>query len=304
MNKLTVIGSINMDLVVGVERFPNPGETLTGTRFTTVPGGKGANQAVALARLGARVSMAGRVGRDGFGDQYLEHFQREGVDVSLVERSCAATGVALIEVDASGENHIVVVPGANHLIDPEWTRRMLEGIDTRGIVLMQLEIPMEAVLAAARRVAQDGGMLVLDPAPMQPMPDELLRHAYIVTPNEHELQALTQNMPKESTIHERMAELMRRGAKRVLNKRGAQGAYLLTEDGMKHIPAFAVKAVDSTAAGDSFNAALAFSLAEGRALVDCVRFACAVGALATTKFGAQAGMPTLAEAESFLSNAP
>ncbi len=304
MRQLYVIGSINMDLVVGVERFPAPGETLTGTRFATVPGGKGANQAVALARLGAQVGMVGRVGRDGFGDAYLRHLEAEGVVASLVERSDAATGVALIEVDARGENHIVVVPGANHAADAGWMERALARIPADSIVLMQLEIPMESVLTAARHISAGGGTLILDPAPMQPMPDELLRHARVITPNEHELRALTLDMPNDASMEERILDLRRRGARCVLHKRGAEGAYLLEEgkEEIEHIPAFDVKAVDTTAAGDSFNAGFAYGLTMDLPIRECARVACAVGGLAATRFGAQAGMPTVEEVRQLIIN--
>ncbi len=295
MEPILVIGSINMDLVVGVERFPNPGETLTGTRFSTVPGGKGANQAMALAKLGVPVSMAGRVGQDGFGDEYLQHFAGAGVDAALVERSDQPTGVALIEVDASGENRIVVAPGANRDANGAWIRGLLPRIAKSSIVLMQLEIPMEAVLLAAREVHRNGGLLVLDPAPMQPMPEELLSLAAVLTPNEHELKALTPDLAADAPAEERLRALMARGAGCVLHKRGAHGAYLCTDGQIEHIPAYRVTAVDTTAAGDSFNAGLAAGLYQGLSLNEAAKLACAVGALSTTRFGAQAGMPSMDE---------
>lgn len=285
MDTLYVIGSINMDLVARVDRFPKPGETLTGTAFSTVPGGKGANQAVMLARLGAPVAMVGGVGKDGFGDAYLRGLEADGVGTSLIGRFDSPTGVAMIEVDASGENHIVVVPGANREVTPAFLAKTLPASVFSGIVLMQLEIPMDSVLYAARRIEGAGGRLILDPAPMQPMPDELLGLSWIVTPNEHELAALTAG--SDAPFEEKMRLLAARGARRVLHKRGAQGCYLLDGGDILHIPPVKVDAVDTTGAGDAFNAALAFALAKGRPLPDAARVANYVGAQSTTKIGAQ-----------------
>jgi len=293
MQKLTVIGSINMDLVARVDRFPKPGETLTGTSFTTVPGGKGANQAVTLARLGANVAMVGRVGEDAFGDTYLRSFEKDGVDTTYVGRGASPTGIAMIEVDASGENNIVVVPGANRDITPEWLESMPDTL-FGGIVLMQLEIPMESVLFAARRIARLGGTLVLDPAPMQPMPDELLELAAILTPNEHELTALTADI--DAPFQERMRELARKGARCVLHKRGAHGAYLLREGTILHMPPVKVEAVDTTGAGDAFNAALAYALAKGKTMEEAMETACRIAALSVTYVGGQ-GLPSLVGAD-------
>lgn len=301
MKKCAVIGSINMDMVLSVPRFPAAGETLTGGNFQTVPGGKGANQAVALGRLGATVRMAGRVGDDAFGRRYLDHFRQNGVDVRAVDAVAGtATGVADILVNAAGENCIVIAPGANGLCDLEWLDRALEATADCEIFLLQLEIPLDTVAEAVRRLRKMGKTILLDPAPAVPLPEDVLSAVDFLTPNETELKAVTAGLPEDAGIEERVRHLVGGSGRVVVHKRGADGAYIGTRDGIEHVPGFSVRAVDTTAAGDTFNAGLAAGLAMGWPLRDAVRLANAAGALAVTAYGAQEGMPSLEQAQALM----
>lgn len=301
MKKCAVIGSINMDMVLSVPRFPAAGETLTGGNFQTVPGGKGANQAVALGRLGAPVRMAGRVGDDAFGRRYLDHFRKNGVDVRAVDAVAGtATGVADILVNAAGENCIVIAPGANGLCDLEWLDRALEATADCEIFLLQLEIPLDTVAEAVRRLRKMGKTILLDPAPAVPLPEDVLSTVDFLTPNETELKAVTAGLPEDAGIEERVRHLVGGSGRVVVHKRGADGAYIGTRDGIEHVPGFSVRAVDTTAAGDTFNAGLAAGLAMGWPLRDAVRLANAAGALAVTAYGAQEGMPSLEQAQALM----
>ena len=301
MKKCAVIGSINMDMVLSVPRFPAAGETLTGGNFQTVPGGKGANQAVALGRLGAPVRMAGRVGDDAFGRRYLDHFRQNGVDVRAVDAVAGtATGVADILVNAAGENCIVIAPGANGLCDLEWLDRALEATADCEIFLLQLEIPLDTVAEAVRRLRKMGKTILLDPAPAVPLPEDVLSAVDFLTPNETELKAVTAGLSEDAGIEERVRHLVGGSGRVVVHKRGADGAYIGTRDGIEHVPGFSVRAVDTTAAGDTFNAGLAAGLAMGWPLRDAVRLANAAGALAVTAYGAQEGMPSLEQAQALM----
>ena len=301
MKKCAVIGSINMDMVLSVPRFPAAGETLTGGNFQTVPGGKGANQAVALGRLGAPVRMAGRVGDDAFGRRYLDHFRKNGVDVRAVDAVAGtATGVADILVNAAGENCIVIAPGANGLCDLEWLDRALEATADCEIFLLQLEIPLDTVAEAVRQLRKMGKTILLDPAPAVPLPEDVLSAVDFLTPNETELKAVTSGLPEDAGIEERVRHLVGGSGRVVVHKRGADGAYIGTRDGIEHVPGFSVRAVDTTAAGDTFNAGLAAGLAMGWPLRDAVRLANAAGALAVTAYGAQEGMPSLEQAQALM----
>ena len=302
--RICVIGSLNVDLTVGVSRFPLPGETLTGRSFDTFTGGKGGNQAIAAARLGADVYMVGCVGEDANGAHYLQELERGGVDARRVARvEEAPTGVALIEVDASGENRIVVVPGANHCLDRAAIDRALPTISSCGILLMQLEVPLDSVLYAATVARQNGLTVISDPAPAQPLSDALLALCDFITPNEHELNALT-GLPSdaEQEAIDACRQLIERGARAVLNKRGGRGALLVTSDGAWAVPGYKVEAIDTTAAGDTFNAGFAVGLSLGMGLLDAVRLANAAGALSVTALGAQGAMPSFQRAVELCGN--
>lgn len=294
MKKCAVIGSINMDMVIGVPRFPQPGETLTGRKFETVPGGKGANQAIAMARLGAPVRMAGQVGNDAFGSRYIEHFAQNGVDVSAVGRAeGCSTGVADILVSQEGENFIVIVPGANGACDIQWLDRVLPALEDCDIFLLQLEIPLETVVECIRRLRRAGKTIILDPAPAVPLPEDVLSQVDILTPNETELRIITPGLPEDASPEARIRSLIGDSDRMVVHKRGASGAYIGTREGIVHVPGFKVNVVDTTAAGDTFNAGLAVGLAMGKTVEESVRLGNAAAALSLTAFGAQDGMPSM-----------
>ncbi|BDG62355.1 ribokinase [Caldinitratiruptor microaerophilus] len=303
--EIVVVGSLNLDLVARVPRRPLPGETVLGSALEQHPGGKGANQAVAAARLGARVAMVGAVGADGFGDALLASLRRDGVETRWVERRAGSgTGVALITVDDQAENSIIVIPGANGLVDPEQVARATPAIRAARVMLLQLEIPLPAVMAAARLGREHGLTVLLDPAPApppdRPLPPELLALADYVTPNESEAAALT-GLPVNPDDPRPVAEaLLRRGARRALIKLGARGAYLLGPEGEFRHPGFRVDAVDTTAAGDAFAGGLAAALHRGMPAGEALTWGCAAGALAATRPGAQEAMPMRDEFEGFL----
>ncbi|MFR9711115.1 ribokinase [Paenibacillus sp. MB22_1] len=298
--KVAVIGSLNMDIVVETRRHPQVGETLLGEQIRFIPGGKGANQAVAAARLGAETAMIGAVGEDAFGRELLEALRQDGVDISGVKRlpGCT-TGVASIYV-AEGDNSIVVVPGANYRVSPEDIDENEDKLRRADIVLLQLEIPVDTVFYAAQKAKSLGKTVVLNPAPAQPLPPELFGYVDYVTPNRTELSRYT-GMDADGT---KLAAAMRRmkemEAKHIITTLGADGSAYLTEDGeVRTVPGHQVKVVDTTGAGDCYNAGLAVSLAKRRSLREAVEYAALVSALSVTKFGAQAGMPSEAEAERF-----
>jgi len=302
--KICVLGSLNIDLTVSMDRFHQPGETVTGLDFNTFTGGKGGNQAVAAARLGGEVYMVGCVGEDAHGQLYLNTLEKEGVNTKFVEKTDeVSTGVALIEVDKSGENRIVVVPGANHAVTTDLVSRSLEAIETSGVMLLQLETPIESVTHAAAIGKRNGLKVILDPAPARPLSDALLILCDYITPNETELATLT-GLPTDTEEDAIFAcsKLIKRGVKAVLHKRGAKGAMLVTKDGARMFPGFRVDAVDTTAAGDTFNAGFAVGLAMGMPVDDAVRLANAAGALSTTGLGAQAAMPDLYSACGLVEN--
>lgn len=294
---VVVFGSINMDLIVHTPRWPVAGETVTGQTFYTVPGGKGANQAVAAARLGAPTRMAGRVGSDAFGSQLRAHLQTEGVDVAGVALDGdQPSGVALIAVDAAAQNRIIVVPGANGAVGAADLTRLEAALAGARVLLLQLEVPLDAVLGAARAAAAAGVPVVLDPAPVpDPLPGELLAQATILTPNEPEAAALLGfPLDGEAAIVRAGRALVARGAHNVIITLGSRGVYWT--DGRAEVfrPGVPVAAVDTVGAGDAFNGALAVALAEGHPLDIAITWGLAAGALAVTQPGAQAALPTRA----------
>jgi ribokinase len=294
MSRIVVVGSINMDLVTVASQFPAPGETRLGDRFLTVPGGKGANQAVAAARLGAQVSLVGALGDDDFGRQLRQGLLDEGVDLQhLATFDDVASGTASITV-AAGENQIVVVPAANARVTPAQVERASAIIGRADAVLVQLEIPLATVEATLRLCHRLAVPLILNPAPAQRLPVEWLALASYLTPNQHELTSVL-----GADADEDFQALMRRSPCPLVLTRGAEGAWYRTSGEPIHQPGFKVDAIDSTGAGDTFNAALAVFLGEG--LPAAVRKACAAAALSVTRLGAQAGMPTHEAVAAFLS---
>lgn len=296
MARIVVVGSINMDLVTLAPRFPAPGETLLGERFLTVPGGKGANQAVAAARLGAEVTLIGAIGRDAFGVELARGLTDEGIDLAhVVTRDDVGSGTASITV-AEGDNQIVVVPAANACVTPAQVEQARDRIEHADAVLVQMEIPLDAVEATVRFGHRFGVPVILNPAPAQRLPREWLALASYLTPNQHELATV---LGADDT--EDFRELMQRAPCPVVLTRGSEGAWYREQGEPKHQPGFAVDVVDTTGAGDTFNGALAVYLREG--LDRAVRKACAAAALSVTRLGAQGGMPRADEVDAFLARA-
>jgi ribokinase len=302
MKGIVVVGSLNMDFVVAVKHLPAPGETILGHNFRMIPGGKGANQACAAARLaseGTRVRMIGRVGQDMFGDHLKASLSAAGVDVSSVHASRSLpTGVALIPVETSGQNSIIVASGANQDLpaaDVEAMRRVFRG---SRVAMFQLETPLDTVAAAMRLAREEGLLTILDPAPAQPLSDDLMKLVDFLTPNEAEALGLLGQAVRRLTVEEAagVAERLRsRGPGTVIVKLGEQGCYA-----DMHYRGFAVNAVDTTAAGDTFNAGLAVGLAESWGLSRAIPFANAAAAISVTRPGAQASAPTRIEVDGFL----
>ncbi|MFD0958683.1 ribokinase [Paenibacillus chungangensis] len=298
--KVTVIGSLNMDLVVSMPRMPKQGETLTGDAIHYIPGGKGANQAVGCARLGADVTMIGAVGSDRFGEHILQDMRRFGVSVeALAVLEDKPTGTASI-FHTSEDNSIVIVPGANGAVTPEMIDAHASAIVSADIVLLQLEIPLDAV-ERALQIARSGGVrTVLNPAPAVHLPQEVLSLCDYVTPNEHEFELLSSLAlgESEALIEEGIRSWEERYGNKLLMTRGKHGVSYLDDNRLQTASAPIVEAVDTTGAGDCFNAAFCYGLASGWELKQAVPFAVKAASLSVTRFGAQAGMPTLQEVES------
>ncbi|PRA07425.1 MULTISPECIES: ribokinase [unclassified Paenibacillus] len=292
MAKICVIGSSSMDLVVTSSRRPGAGETVLGDSFKTVPGGKGANQAVAAARLGAEVAMIGRVGDDAFGKDIVENFRANAVNTQNVKPvTHLESGTAHI-ILAEGDNSIVVVEAANREVTPAYVDEAAELIRGADIVLIQQEIPEETVVHVSALCAEFGTPLLLNPAPARTLPQQVIDNAAYITPNEHEAEILFQGMSP--------AQALRQYPNKLFITEGSKGVRYF--DGTEEIlvPTYKVEAVDTTGAGDTFNAAFAVALAEGKALQESIRFANRAASLSVTKFGAQGGMPTRDEVEESL----
>lgn len=300
---VVVFGSINMDLVVRTPRLPAPAETITGHEFFTAPGGKGANQAVAAARLGVPTRMVGRVGGDAFGQELRQNLASAGADVSAVFTDpTVSSGVAVIGVDDNAQNNIIIVPGANGRVGQDDLPRLEASLAGAKVLLLQLEIPLEAVVAAARLAHQRGITVVLDPAPAQPLPAELYTLVDILTPNEVEAgQLVGAAVKSQAEAADAAKKLLDLGVKTAIIKMGALGVLYAQAGGdVTFVPAFKVQAVDTVAAGDAFNSGLAAALLEGKSLPEAIRWGAAAGALSATKRGAQPSMPARAEFDAFL----
>jgi len=299
---IVVIGSANTDMVVKMPRLPRPGETVLGGRFFMAAGGKGANQAVAAARLGARVTFVGRLGRDMFGRQTEENLRREGIDTTYLTWDAETpSGVALIMVSEDGENSIAVAPGANGALTPADVERAEPAIAGASAVVLQLEVPLDAVQRAVELAASHGVRAILNPAPAAPLPHDLLCRVDLLTPNEHEARLLSGPDGGAADGAEAAAEaLLARGVRAVAMTLGRRGALVAEAGRMELVPSFKVTPVDTTGAGDAFNGALAFMWGQGHPLVEAVRYANAVAALATTVMGAQPSMPTAEKVAEFL----
>jgi len=300
---VTVVGSIHVDFYIRLPKLPRSGETVLGYDFIVKPGGKGANQAVAAAKLGAETYMVGRVGGDVFADQLLENLRKNSVDIRHVYKDPTThTGVAFILLDQeTGENVIAVAPGADLKVSREDVDRALDTIKSSKVLLLQLEIPVETVVYAARRAWESGVKVLLNPAPARQLPEEIYRYVHVITPNMIEASHLT-GITVESVEDAVKAgkKLVERGVKYVVITMGARGALVVSEDLVEHIPAYKVSVVDTTGAGDAFNGALAVFIAEGMSITDACRLANAAAALKITRVGAQEGLPTRRELFEFI----
>lgn len=292
-NKIIVTGSMNMDMVVKTSHIPEPGETVLGGTFFMNPGGKGANQAVAVARLGGDVAFIGKIGDDVFGKQSSQLFDEEGVDIDGIRSDPdAPSGIALITVDESGENSIVVAPGANANLEPEDVEKSFNRYPAAKILLIQLEIPMETVKFAAAYAKRRNMVVILNPAPANTLIPGMFHLIDIITPNVHEAEMLSGVKITNMASAEMAARAIhRQGVSNVIITLGRQGAVLLENDLFHCIPAEEVETVDTTAAGDVFNGALAVAIAEGKQLRDAISFACRAAAIAVTRLGAQSSIP-------------
>ena len=290
---IIVVGSSNTDMVIKAAKFPLPGETILGGEFFLFPGGKGANQAVAAARLGGNVIFIAKVGNDIFGEQALQQFKREGIITDYVAKDPdRPSGVALITVDSKGENTIAVAQGSNGALSSDDVQKAESEFEKSDIVLTQLETPLQTILHVAKLVGKFQKRLILNPAPGMKLPDDLFPSLYLITPNESETEVLTGISVRDNSSIKRAAEKLKEmGVANVIITLGSEGAYLYNDAGGKHIPTKKVKAIDTTAAGDVFNGALAVALSENRTLEQAAEFANHAAAISVTKMGAQASAP-------------
>ena len=297
MTKITIIGSSNTDMVIKSAHLPAPGETVLGGDFFMNPGGKGANQAVAAARLGGEVHFVCKVGKDVFGETAIQQFKNEGIHTRFVTKDAfAPSGIALINVDAKGENCITVASGANNCLSKADIDKATEIFEAGDFVLIQLETPLETVVYAAAKAAKKGLKVVLNPAPAAELPTELFPHLYAITPNETEAEILTGVAVMDLISAEKAANiLLKKGVQHVIITLGAEGALYKTAYETQHIPVAKVVAQDTTAAGDCFNGALVVGLSEGMSWPEAIAFACKAASISVTRLGAQASMPRLNE---------
>ncbi len=297
MANILIVGSINMDLVVRVPHVPKPGETILGENFETFPGGKGANQAVAASRMGGEVTMVGRVGNDDFGNTLIQGLVENQIRTThVIKDSEAPTGIAMIAVAADGENMIVVASGANKEVSIEDVNNTRELMREADLLLVQLECPLETVSESIDLAKAYDVPVVLNPAPAQPLSEALLTKVDYLTPNEIELALLGE----KEDIDQAIKNLRGMGVRNLILTLGHNGVRVVTDEIDQHIPAYETTVVDTTAAGDAFNGALAVALAEGKPFLEAVHWGLAAGSLATTKRGAQPSLPTREEVESFL----
>ncbi|MES2111683.1 MAG: ribokinase [Bacteroidota bacterium] len=296
-SSILVIGSTNTDMVIKADHLPAPGETILGGSFFMNPGGKGANQAVAAKRLGGDVTFIAKTGNDIFGERSLQLFKDEGIDTTyMIADPANPSGVALITIDKNAENCIVVASGANAALTPVDLLPATDAIKQAGTILMQLEIPLETVLYVAKMAAANQCKMILNPAPACELPDALFKHIAIITPNKKEAEMLSGiSINGMEDVHAAAVAIREKGVETVIITLGPEGAFISNKDMEQLVPATAVKAVDTTAAGDVFNGALAVALAEGHALVDAVDFGCRAAAISVTRLGAQSAAPYRSE---------
>lgn len=300
MKNICVIGSLNMDLVVNVDTMPKPGQTIIGSNFKEVPGGKGANQAVAMARLNGNVSMIGKVGEDGFGQTLINSLKNDKVDTTYIQTSKGATGVALITVDKNAQNSIVVSPGANFEVKEDDIDNNIEAIKNSDIVVLQLETPLNTIKYALNKAKELNKYTILNPAPAVKLDDEIIKNVDLLTPNETELEIISGvSIETEEDIQKAAQIMIEKGVKELIVTLGSKGSLYITKEKSMFKKAYKVEAVDTTAAGDSYTGALAVALSQDKNIEDAMDFASKVGALSVLKEGAQSSLPTLEDVKNF-----
>lgn len=300
MKKIVVLGSINMDLVTFCERAPRGGETLLGKEFRQIPGGKGANQAVAMGKLGADVTMLGKVGTEGMGEILLNSMEKDGVKTDRIEKSSVTTGIAKIIVEESGQNRILVVPGANGDVDNAYVDRNIETVKNSDVLVCQLEIPMESVKYAFSKAKEMGKITVLNPAPAAHLDEEIIKNSDYIIPNETELEIITGiKTDTLEGVKEAAAALLQKGVKGLLITLGSKGSLYIDRDKEIMTPAYKVKAVDTTAAGDSFIGGFVKGLSQGMETEQAIELGTKVAAISVTRIGAQTSLPTEEEVKNF-----
>lgn len=300
MKNICVIGSLNMDLVVNVDIMPKPGQTIIGSNFKEVPGGKGANQAVAMARLNGNVSMIGKVGEDGFGQTLINSLKNDKVDTTYIQTSKGATGVALITVDKNAQNSIVVSPGANFEVKEDDIDNNIEAIKNSDIVVLQLETPLNTIKYALNKAKELNKYTILNPAPAVKLDDEIIKNVDLLTPNETELEIISGvSIETEEDIQKAAQIMIEKGVKELIVTLGSKGSLYINKEKSMFKKAYKVEAVDTTAAGDSYTGALAVALSQDKNIEDAMDFASKVGALSVLKEGAQSSLPTLEDVKNF-----
>ena len=300
MKNICVIGSLNMDLVVNVDTMPKPGQTIIGSNFKEVPGGKGANQAVAMARLNGNVSMIGKVGEDGFGQTLINSLKNDKVDTTYIQTSKGATGVALITVDKNDQNYIVVSQGANFEVKEDDIDNNIEAIKNSDIVVLQLETPLNTIKYALNKAKELNKYTILNPAPAVKLDDEIIKNVDLLTPNETELEIISGvSIETEEDIQKAAQIMIEKGVKELIVTLGSKGSLYINKEKSMFKKAYKVEAVDTTAAGDSYTGALAVALSQDKNIEDAMDFASKVGALSVLKEGAQSSLPTLEDVKNF-----
>lgn len=300
MKNICVIGSLNMDLVVNVDTMPKPGQTIIGSNFKEVPGGKGANQAVAMARLNGNVSMIGKVGEDGFGQTLINSLKNDKVDTTYIQTTKGSTGVALITVDKNAQNSIVVSPGANFEVKEEDIDNNIKAIENSDIVVLQLETPLNTIKYALNKAKELNKYTILNPAPAVKLDDEIIKNVDLLTPNETELEIISGvSIETEEDIQKAAQIMIKKGVKELIVTLGSKGSLYINKEKSMFKKAYKVEAVDTTAAGDSYTGALAVALSQDKGIEDAMDFASKVGALSVLKEGAQSSLPTLEDVKNF-----
>lgn len=296
MSEIAVLGSVNMDLIIDVEAFPNPGQTVKASDFQQLPGGKGANQAVAAAKLGGDVSMYGLIGEDNYAKKLRCSLLNAGVNTAGIQSRAGPSGFAIVSVNEQGENEIVIVPGANGLIDRHYTQSIVKDVSSAKILLLQLEIPLNSIKGILEQLPEDSPKVILDPAPAVPMEDLPLDKVDLLTPNENELKVLSNGLKTDKLID----QILHIGLEALILKKGEKGSEYISCEARYSVPPFNVSSIDTTGAGDTFNGALAVALAKNMDMFEALKFANTAGACATLKRGAQPSIPTLQKVKEFV----